>query len=425
VANHDHQQAEATGSAQQAVQQSGVQINLFIGATQARAIAASAPPLAVPHRAVPVERLHGRDELLGRLTWWVQAETSERMRAAFYSVAFAAGAAETDFDHAHPADVLWHTLTSLSAPWMLVIDGADNPREFSAEGRPVEDGTDWLRPETGPFGRILVSSRDGRSDHWANWIELCAVESLFPEDGARVLRDLAPHAGTGTDAASLSTALGGLPLALDLAGKYLASVANNPFPGPDAIETFADYQAVLEERIAQLGPSGREMGSSRRTLTTTWEISLDLLARQGDQLARPLIRLLACTGPDPLPHQVFLDVDTMLESGLFPDATYQWVGEALTALDGLGLITIARSAPVDGIRSSDPWSQTITMHPLVRAITRVNSEASGVLDAFVDLFVRLITIATEKLSADRAGDWPHWATLASHCFAPFEVIGRG
>lgn len=63
----ESQHAEAAGSAQQAVQRSGVQYNTFVGAAQARSVASSAPPLAVPQRRAFAARLRGRDDLLSEI----------------------------------------------------------------------------------------------------------------------------------------------------------------------------------------------------------------------------------------------------------------------------------------------------------------------------------------------------------------------
>jgi hypothetical protein len=49
------------------------------------------------------------------------------------------------------------------------------------------------------------------------------LESLGEGTGAQVLLDLAPHAGDRAAADSLSSQRGRLPLALHLAGSYLAS----------------------------------------------------------------------------------------------------------------------------------------------------------------------------------------------------------
>ena len=124
-------------------------------------MASSAPPITVPQRRVSADRVHGRGALLdqvdpsvsedeggghrrqgrvvvlhgiggvgkttvalemahralarGVATWWVPADDPDSMRAALYAVAFSAGAHDNDFDHAHPADVLWQYLNSLQS----------------------------------------------------------------------------------------------------------------------------------------------------------------------------------------------------------------------------------------------------------------------------------------------------------------------
>jgi len=62
-------------------------------------------------------------------------------------------------------------------------------------------------------GLVLVTSRVG--DPRAGAVaDVRRLESLGEGDGAQVLLDLAPHAGDRAAAESLSSQLGGLPLAL-------------------------------------------------------------------------------------------------------------------------------------------------------------------------------------------------------------------
>ncbi len=452
------QVAQALNSAQQAAQHSGVQVNTFIGALQAKSVASAAPPIALPQRRIPPDFLRGRTETLrlaeeqlvrareaeaqatstvvlhgiggvgkttlalelahraagrGTRVWWLNGSSTTVLTAALHALAFAAGAADTEFDHAHPADVLWNNLDSYGGPWLVVLDNVDDPDVLSVDGGTLTAGTGWLRP-TGQQGSVLVTSRDGRRNRWPSWTTMLPVESLTPDDGAQVLLDLAPEGGTHGDARALAAALGGVPLALELAGRYLASAATDPFPPPDAITSFTDYRAFFEQRLTALplDEATSSGGRDRRVLSTTWEISLDLLTAQGHEFARPLLRLLACSAATPLPYRPFLDLRILGRHELFAGVSHGRLGGSLRALAGLGLIAFETA---DGAEAE--WGRTVTLHPLARAVTRGNLKHSGMFENCRDLFVDLLEAASTGLDPEDTRDWPRWELLAEHALA--------
>src|SRR6266511_6193677 len=390
-----------------------------VSGQEAHSLASSAPPITVPQRRVSPHRVHGRHALLGDIdaflddgdnvrpqrpagvvvlhgiggtgkttvaleiahralargvtTWWVPADDQDSMRAALYAVAFSAGARDNDFDHAHPADVLWRCLNSLQRPWLLVVDNADDPTALGGEGRAVAEGVGWLRPPPHRQATVVVTSRDGRVEQWESWVHLHHVPTLEADSGADMLMDLAPDAGRRDDARALAAAFGGLPLALELAGRYLASAATDPLPTSGSAVSFVAYHSSLDQRLVELPMSehgSHDTGENRRALSTTWEMSVDLLTRQGHELARPLLRLLACFATAPLAYQGVIRPEMLQRSPLFPDATPVRLSSCLRALAGLGLVVVETATAPGG--SPDPptgrgaWSSLLTMHPLVR-----------------------------------------------------------
>lgn len=475
--NHDEephvQSAHALDRAQQAAQQSGIQYNIFIGAAQARSVAAIAPPIAVPQLKIASHALRGRAELLeyasgiigtpqpggvseSRVTvlyglggvgktalaleiahrairhhvkvWWIPADEAEGMRSALYALAFSLGARDEDFDHAHPSDVLWRYLDSLDHSWLLVIDNADDPAALGSSSRGVQEGTEWLRPPAAHRNGVIISSRNGRPERWASWIRMCHVPPLAPDVGAQILVDLAPHAGGEQEAISLSAALGGLPLALELAGRYLAAAATDPFPGENALESFTAYRVNFDRRVGHLDMPAEGAGqsaSSRRALTTTWEISLDLLERQGHDLARPLLRLLSCCGVSPVPYRAIIRPEVLAGTTLFPEPTAQRIGSSLRALEGLGLISLEISPRTpEHAEDAGEWNSRLTMHPLVRTVTRQNMYGQGVLQLYLAVLATTTDRVTGELDPDDAHHWPRWSILASHCTAPLELMAE-
>jgi hypothetical protein len=127
--------------------------------------------------------------------------------------------------------VLWRCLNRLQRPWLLVVDNADDPTALGGYGRAVADGVGWLRPPTHRRGTVVVTSRDGRVEQWVPWVHLRHVPTLEPDSGADTLMDLAPDAGARGDARALAVALGGLPLAMELAGSLPGVRGDRPASG--------------------------------------------------------------------------------------------------------------------------------------------------------------------------------------------------
>ncbi|MFF2026509.1 tetratricopeptide repeat protein [Streptomyces sp. NPDC058171] len=231
----------------------------------------------------------------GRIGLWVNASDLASLRAGMLAVAADRGAGEGELTAARTglraaADLVWDRLDRSDEPWLLVIDNADDPAV-------LRDGS-WLR--TSPRGITLVTTRQVAA-HWWPGAELHHVGVLPREDAARVLCDLAPESGTVQDATEVADRLGRLPLALTLAGGYLAHQVINPW-------SMTEYGRALDrghevDAIALLDQGAEYDGGhdSRHLASSTWELSLDALRAKGLPEATTLIRLLACWSHDPLP----------------------------------------------------------------------------------------------------------------------------
>jgi tetratricopeptide (TPR) repeat protein len=228
---------------------------------------------------------------------------------------------------------------------------------------------------------------------------------------------------------ALSNSLGGLPLALDLAGRYLRSMTDDPFPAPDVVNSFNAYKDTFEQHTMELRMNDNDADGTENgpdAPSTTWDISLALLQRQGHDLARPLLRLLACFAPAPVPYRAVLDPAILADSVLFTQPTPQRLGAALRALSGLGLIVLdvdrGAARPATAGQLPDQWLQTLSMHPLVRTVTRGRVRASGELNAYLRILARLLGSITGGLDTGNADDWARWAAIAPHCLAPLDLI---
>ena len=216
------------------------------------------------------------------------------------------------------------------------------------------------------------------------------VGPLDSPDGGQALLDLAPGAGNVSQAAGLSSRLGGLPLALHQAGTYLAS----PFA---AQRTFESYAQVLEERFAELLGRGDD---DRARVTGTWEVSLAALDARGCPQARLLLRLLSCfAAATPIPPGL-LDLD----------ALGRYCGGLAEAEDGLaGLLATGLIDVRDGPSGSPP---SVVIHPLVAEMTRRQAGVS--LDASFAQAAGLMGAAVGHLDIEDPADRPGWQAVLPH-----------
>nr|WP_223187443.1 tetratricopeptide repeat protein [Streptomyces sp. CBMA29] len=227
-----------------------------------------------------------------RVALWVSASDRTTLRAAMLAVAADRGAAPGEVAAAQlgqraAADLAWHYLDRSSRPWLLVIDNADEPGLLEEGG--------WLRASAA--GTVLVTSRRSTAALWRD-ARLHRLDVLPLDDAAQVLCDLAPDAGSLQDAKSVARRLGCLPLALSLAGSYLAHQLLESW-------TMSDYHDRLQDDAAGLIDQGAQTRDSRHLVSRTWQLTLDNLTAQGVPEATTLLRLLSCFAADPLPLTVF------------------------------------------------------------------------------------------------------------------------
>ncbi|MBT2451796.1 tetratricopeptide repeat protein [Streptomyces sp. ISL-43] len=225
----------------------------------------------------------------GVIGLWVNAAGASSLRAGMLSVALDRGAGQDEVDAAWarrrpPADLVWHYLDKSPGRWLLVLDNADDPAL-------LEGG--WLR--TSSRGTTLVTTRHGRAPLWRE-ADTHPLDVLDIPDAVEVLQDLAPGSHDRAALEALARELGCHPLALVLAGSFLGHQLLEPV-------SVDEYRRRLHDdpnTILDLGASPGER-DVRRLISSTWQLSLDMLADQGNPEATTLIRLLSCFAADPLP----------------------------------------------------------------------------------------------------------------------------
>lgn len=374
---------------------------------------------------------HARDR--GYSVFWLSASTPDRMITGMREVARELGAEEEAIEAAwagriSATDLVWRTMDAAERPWLLVVDNADEPGWLASNGGSPGDGTGWLRSSSA--GMTVVTSRLSTPDVWGREADTHRVEVLSPTNGRDVLLDLAGEAGDPDEALALSERLDGLPLALKLAGSYLARSARGAGllrrrdRNPTRVRTFAAYVEALGEVGAGFLDQGTEwrMDESnmerthRRLIGRTWEISLDLLDEQQLPEARTLLRLLSCCAPSPLPVDL-IDPQalwgTPAESG--PDLDR--ADRALEALIDLSLVDVVDIAP-GGTRKDQEPVPCLVSHRLVLEANALRL-ADSPLNERTAVW-RAIGRIIEKGSApapEEPRNWPWWRLLTPHVVA--------
>ncbi|MFF7497167.1 tetratricopeptide repeat protein, partial [Streptomyces rubiginosohelvolus] len=301
----------------------------------------------------------------GRVVVWVRwRDDPERLGQDLAQAAHILGLPESRLEEARTGrvslvDAVWEHLATVTG-WLIVIDNVDTPARVGPGSGPPAAYRGWLRPHGG--GALLVTSRDTTRQTWGPDADLLHLQPLADEAAGTVLLDAARHAGTEAEAEALAVRLGGLPLALNAAGAYLAVPTSRH-------RTFTAYQHALEAEFADLlgaehPAAAADPAVARRVVRHTWDLSLDQLHRDGYTLARPVLQLLALLEPAPVPRTLITPELVTDATGL--PATAATVDVALAGLHQYGLLHTPDT------NETEPGSTVVgrlQLHPLVREVT--------------------------------------------------------
>ncbi|MER6640994.1 tetratricopeptide repeat protein [Streptomyces microflavus] len=353
----------------------------------------------------------------GRAVFWVRwQDDATRLAHDLTRIAQELGLSESRLHDAQNGraalvDVVWEHLAAAPG-WVIVLDNVDTPRNLGPDGELPGSYRGWVRPEGA--GLLLVTTRDSARDTWGPRACLIPLEPLSADAAGAVLRDAAPDAGTPEEAAALGGRLGGLPLALDTAGRYLANPTSR-------YRTFTAYQRALDTEFGDLvgaeHPQAADPEIARRVVRHTFDLSLTQLHTDGYTLARPTLFLLALLAPAPVPR-------TFLTPALLTDATGQSataaeLDAALAALHQYNLISTPTAPTSD---SSDGQALTVgqvVLHPLVHEVIGLNPPpGTDRTTCHTALDTHLTRTVHDITGAGRAG-WPTARLLAPHLPALF------
>jgi len=264
-------------------------------------------------------------------------------------------------------------------PRLVVLDNLEQ----------VGAAREWLARLSGGAVRVLVTAR--RTD-WPGFLGLrpLRLESFTPEESRAFLRQHLPDGrATEADLQALAERLYHLPLALELAGRYLGGHARLPVAGYLVrLEAMWEHPSMAGWREELGNPTEHDLRLAE-TFAVSWE-------RVEGETARRLFLLAGYCAPNqPIPCQVLEEA-----AGIEREAC----DEALGVLTGLGLLEM-------GEPEAGP-----TVHPLLaeygRLIVPSAPEGEGVLGALAGALVRLARAANDQM--DETGSPSHCVPLLPH-----------
>jgi tetratricopeptide (TPR) repeat protein len=256
--------------------------------------------------------------------------------------------------------------------WLLILDNLDT------EGVP-EEAENLLSKITG--GRVVITSRLA---NFAGHFDPLELDVLGVEDAVAFLlerTDRRRHKmpDDAATARQLAIDLGGLALALEQAGAYVAKLGIS----------FSRYRELWRDNWDKVaGWSDERITKYPRAVAVTWRTSVNQLTPAG----RHLLALLSWFAPEPIP-------DFLLELPVLSP----WAAEFADALTNLADYSLARR---------NPTKQEFSVHRLVQHVTRrglVEQERR-----------RSLVEALAWVNAGFAGDpqdvrtWPRLDPLAPH-----------
>ena len=221
----------------------------------------------------------------------------------------------------------------------------------------------------------------------------------------------------------LADRLGGLPLALKIAGSYLAEAAAIPaaFADSGMIRTYRQYREALQggdlEALFPV-PGGQLTAEQARGLIgRTWELTLDLLDARPLPEARQVLRLLASFADAPVPYQLLLHPGTLAAFPPLRDISGSRLWQALKALDDFGLIDLDTGA------QGPAAVPTARLHPLVRDTSHPAAGPERL--AFLELAAQLLRRGSSSRETGIPEDpamWPVWQLLVPHSAVVFASL---
>jgi tetratricopeptide (TPR) repeat protein len=270
--------------------------------------------------------------------------------------------------------------------WLVVLDNVDAPEAVA----------EWL-PRSAT-GHVVLTSRAGVG--WERLASVLPVEVLAPADAAGLLLARTDETGPAAEeaATTLSATLGGLPLALEQAGAYVAA---------SGTVTLAGYAALFGTRGLELLRRGQPLGY-QHTAATTWSLALERL-RASEPAVVDLLTLASFVAPDDLPLPL-----VATHTRALPEPLASVAADPLALADVVA--TLRRYSLVRVVADG------LYVHRLLQTVVRVGLDAEP-QQTWAGVAVRLLRGAFPAESG-QVVSWPECERLLPHVLAAVDYGRR-
>jgi tetratricopeptide (TPR) repeat protein len=263
--------------------------------------------------------------------------------------------------------------------WLLILDNVEEPQA----------AVDLLSRSA--TGHVLLTSQ--AETGWEPLADPLPMEVLSPTDTAGFLLARTAEHGLVAEAAAvtLASALGGLPLALEQAGAYVAATGTITLDG---------YAELFASRALELLNRGQPLGY-QHTVATTWSLALQRL-QDSEPAAVGLLTLAAFVAPDDLPQPLLTTYADRLPEPLGSAALDPLaLGDAVAALRRYSLMRVSG----DGL----------FVHRLLQTVVQADLDADA-QRVWAAAAVQLVAAGFPHHS-DEVASWPECQRLLPHTLA--------
>jgi hypothetical protein len=318
------------------------------------------------------------------LVWWVRADSRDSMITDFRSL-LEILAPEDAYRISDPIQAIHMVLANQDQPWMLVLDNVSGPEKLRG-----------IIP-AGGTGHVLITSQAGV---WPDQRVVLSVPPLTEADAVQLLISASGDTDE-TAAAMLAAELGGLPLALAQAGRYVAQ----------DVSDLSSYLTLYRRHRAALHREGH-LPDYPATVATTWQIAFDQLATP----SRALLYLLAWYAPEAIP------LDRLLAPNTDQIELPEPVGALLRPLlvDEIQRHRAISDLLAYSLITRDGSGGSVTVHRLVQAVTADRLTAANESSAWIIAAANLLDAvcphppATVKTTTAWRSLQTHLSSLLDH-----------
>jgi tetratricopeptide (TPR) repeat protein len=328
---------------------------------------------------------------------WAYAESVESLAASYVKIA---ALLQLPARNATEQEVIIRAVKTwlhTQRRWLLLLDNADEPDLYAS----------FLPPA--PGGHVLITTRVADlSPFGLGFGHALEVQTLEPETGAQLLlqragllpaeADSAHHSSRSLQIAhQLSQKLGGLPLALDQAGAYLAATRMD-------LRTYQQWYQHYRTRLLA-DRRGREHPAS---VAATLSLSIQQMAARNPASA-DVLRLCAYLSPDTIPDTIFTHCLSTLEPfRAYHAADALWFSQAIEILRAYSLVKRDGQRPI------------LMVHRLVQAVLQDTMEA----DAQAYWAQRALLAVNTAFPHNEYTSWPQCEQLLPQALAVIEHVER-